>query len=232
MSEASEYKKIVENLLGRLEYLLASGITDVPVERGAPPDGVPAAKDGLEALNNEIAGCVVCGFRDAKARPVAGAGNPRPVIMFIGGCPTVEDEKKGRPFSGGDGAQLEKIIAWMSSQAGFGIEEAYLCHAVKCRLPSGKGPSYEEAGACKSLLERQIKALAPKVIVALGPIAADFILGNPDVKGLRGRFHSFNGIKVMPTYDPATLIKAPALKKETETDMLLVIGELKKGQQA
>lgn len=231
MSEASEYKKIVESLLGRLEYLLASGITDVPVKGRPAPDGGPETEDSLEALDKALAGCRACGLRDAKARPVAGAGNPRPVIMFIGGCPTVEDEKKGRPFSGGDGALLEKIIAWMSTQAGFGMEEAYLCHAVKCRLPSGKEPSHEEAGACRGHLERQIKALSPKVIVALGAVAADCILGNPDVKGLRGRFHAFNGIKVMPTYDPATLIKAPALKKETMEDMLLVIGELKKGGQ-
>ncbi|MBI5827793.1 MAG: uracil-DNA glycosylase [Deltaproteobacteria bacterium] len=232
MDGRAEYRKIVENLIGRLEYLLSSGITEVPVERGEPPEGGPAAKDPLEALSQEISGCRACGLRNWGARPVAGAGNPSPVIMFIGGCPTVEDEENGRPFSGNDGAQLERIIAWMSTKAGFEREEAYLCHAVKCRPASGKVPSAEEAGACKSLLERQIKALSPKVIVALGPVAAGLILGSPDVKGLRGRFHAFNGIKVMPTYDPAELLKKPALKKETETDMLMVIDEIKKDRQA
>ncbi|MBI5827835.1 MAG: uracil-DNA glycosylase [Deltaproteobacteria bacterium] len=228
MDGRAEYRKIVENLINRLEYLLSSGITEVPVERGESPEGGQGIEDPLESLDKEIAGCRACGLRHGGARPVAGAGNPMPVIMFIGGCPTVEDEEKGRPFSGSDGAQLEKIIAWMSTKAGFGREEAYLCHAVKCRPASGKVPSAEEAGACKSLLERQIKALAPKVIVALGPVAAGSILGSPDVKGLRGRFHAFNGIKVMPTYDPAELLKRPALKKETETDMLMVIEEIKK----
>lgn len=232
MDGRAEYRKIVENLIGRLEYLLSSGITELPIERGRTPEGGPEAKDPLEALYEEIAGCGACGLRREGVRPVAGAGNPRPVIMFVGGCPTVEDEEKGRPFSGGDGAQLERIIAWMSTQLGFGMERAYLCHAVKCRPTSGRAPSSGEAGACKALLERQIEALAPKVIVALGPVAACSILGNPDVKGLRGRFHPFKGIKVMATYDPAGLLEKPALKKETMEDMLLVIDELKKSRTA
>lgn len=232
MDGRAEYRKIVENLIGRLEYLMSSGITEVPIERGRTPEGGPGAQDPIEALYEEIAGCGACGLRRGGARPVAGAGNPRPVIMFIGGFPTVEDEEKGRPFSGNDGAQLERIMAWMSTQAGFGMDEAYLCHAVKCRPLSGKAPSSEEAGACKALLERQIKALAPRVIVALGPVAAGSILGSADVKGLRGRFHALNGIRVMPTYDPTELLKKPALKKETMEDMLLVIEELKKGRTA
>lgn len=232
MDGRSEYKKIVENLIGRLEYLLSSGITGVPVEPGAPPEGGPVMEDPLGSLEKEIAGCGACGLRRGSARPVAGAGGQRPVIMFVGGFPTAGDEEEGRPFSGGDGVQLEKIIAWMSTKAGFGRDEAYLCHAVKCAPPSGKAPSREEAGACRPILERQVKALAPRVIVALGPVAAGSILGSADVKGLRGRFHAFNGIKVMPTYGPAELLENPALKKETQEDMLLVIEYLKKSPPA
>lgn len=231
MDGRTEYRKIVENLIGRLEYLLSSGITEVPVERGALPEA-DAAKGPLEALAEEIAGCGPCALRREGVRPVAGAGGPRPVIMFVGGSPTAEDEEKGRPFSGDDGVQLEKIIAWMSAQAGFGREDAHLCHAVKCRPGSGKAPSAGEAAACRALLERRIAALAPRVIVALGPVAAGSILGSPDVKGLRGRFHAFNGIKVMATHGPAELLEKPALKKATMEDMLLVIEELKKSPPA
>lgn len=231
MDGRAEYRKIVENLMGRLEYLLSSGITEIPVERGRTPEGGPVAQDPVEALSQEIAGCRACGLRRDGARPVAGAGGPRPVIVFIGGFPTVEDEIRGRPFSGSDGGQLEKIMAWMSTELGLKGEWAYLCHAVKCRPGNGKTPSHEEAAACRPLLERQIKTLGPRVVVALGPVATGSILGSSDVGGLRGRFHTFEGVKAMATHGPTELLERPGLKKETMEDLIKVMEEIKKGGQ-
>jgi len=172
--------------------------------------------ESLEDIRKDLENCNACPLCEDRKNIVFGEGNPHARLLFIGEGPGEEEDKQGRPFVGRAGQLLDKIIVAM----GMKREDVYIANVVKCRPPKNRAPKPEEVEACTPFLERQIKAIGPKVICALGSSAAQHLLKTDvPVSVLRGRFHDHNGIPVMVTYHPAYLLRNPAAKKQVWEDM-------------
>ena len=157
---------------------------------------------------------------------VFGVGSPEASLVFVGEAPGAWEDKQGEPFVGDAGKLLTKMIAAM----GWKREEVYIANILKCRPPQNRNPEPDEIEQCEPFLIKQLEVIQPSVIVALGKFAAQFLLGKPGaaIGGLRGRFHEYRGIKVMPTYHPAYLLRSPDQKRKVWADLQLVMKELER----
>lgn len=197
---------IIHDLKGRLELLRYSGITDIPY------------------IKEEF--CSTCARRISGA--VMGQGRADAEIFFVLGC-AQEDQPAGQlpHFEGKTGIQLQKIIQWMArvskNERFKSVGDAYVSYAIKC--PGAAACVDEAAIACKPLLEKELGAVKPKVIVAFGKAAALALQGSADVKGLRGRVHALGGARLIVTHSLADILNSPELKNETWDDMKLVLKE-------
>ncbi len=212
MNVKEEYNKIIDEVIGNIELISLAGISMFP----APPVG--------KSVSVSAQPCDKCGLHKNRSKVIKGEGNRKARLVFVGGGPGSSDDLTGRPFSGPDGALLTKIISSM----GFNRNDVYVCYALRCRLPVDAGALTEEIASCKPFLEKEISAISPAVVVALGEIATRALLGPRELKDIRGRIHTQGGMKVMPTYEPAMLLENPVLKKDVWKDMLKVMDELKK----
>jgi len=191
--------------------------------RAEEPAAAPAAGDELAAVARAVAGCARCGLHKSRANTVPGEGPPRPAIMFVGEGPGEEEDRQGRPFVGAAGQLLTRMIEAM----GFAREEVFIGNVVKCRPPGNRTPLPEEMEACLPYLRRQIAALQPRVIVALGGTASKALLGlETGITRLRGVWHSFEGIDLMPTYHPAYLLRNASGKRPAWEDLQEVLRRL------
>jgi len=155
---------------------------------------------------------------------VFGSGNPAAELMLIGEAPGAEEDKQGLPFVGAAGELLTKIIQAMDMRR----EDVYIANILKCRPPGNRDPQPDEIAACRGFLERQIELVQPKVIVALGRIAAQALLGNDGPLGqMRGQWYRVRGIPAMVTYHPAALLRNQGLKRPTWEDMQQVRDRLR-----
>ena len=180
--------------------------------------------EDLEAVARDLAGCTRCGLHRTRKTIVTGEGNPRARLVFVGEGPGEEEDLQGRPFVGAAGQLLNKIIEAM----GFQREEVFIANVVKCRPPSNRTPKPDEVSACRSFLVRQLKALSPQVICAMGAVAAQALLHTGEgISRLRGRFHQWEGIPLMPTYHPSYLLRNPERKRDVWEDMKQVMALLK-----
>lgn len=190
--------------------------------------------DILENLKKEVLNCKKCNLGNSRLNAVFGVGDPYTNIMFIGEGPGFQEDHKGEPFVGRAGALLDKIIAAM----GFSRQTVYIANIVKChpmKNPSNpelktndRPPTQEEMQTCKPYLDKQIEIIAPKVIVTLGSSSTKALLQTEEtISSLRGNFKEYNGIKLMPTYHPAALLRNPNLKKDVWHDMQKVMAYLK-----
>ncbi|MFO7560277.1 MAG: uracil-DNA glycosylase [Desulfobacterales bacterium] len=170
----------------------------------------------LDSIYNELKSCRRCKLSEKRNRIVFGEGDPSARVMFIGEGPGSKGNETGRPFTGEAGELLTKII----QAIGLTRETVYLCNAVKC-MPSGERKFLpEEIRACHGFLKRQIQAVKPEFICTFGSVAAAALLETSrPLDLLRGRFHNYRGIQVMPTYHPAFLIDHPEKKREVWEDM-------------
>jgi DNA polymerase len=185
------------------EYLVAS---DLPQQRRpfVPPPGNKQSQ--LDALREHIGDCPLCPVlvRNRK-RIVFGDGNPDAELMFVGEAPGRDEDIQGIPFVGRAGQLLTSII-----EKGMNIprKEVYIANILKCRPPNNRDPEKDEVANCTPFLNAQLEIIKPKVIIALGRYAAMYLTGETGALGrLRGRFHSYNDIPVMPTYHPAYLCR-------------------------
>jgi len=179
-----------------------SSEVSLPLEPGAPTWG---GSPDLETVRRELGDCTRCGLAAGRTQIVFGDGNPHADLMFIGEGPGQEEDRRGLPFVGRAGELLTQMI-----EKGLGIprSEVYICNIVKCRPPNNRTPLDGEVAACRPFLEGQIAAVRPKVIVALGKPAASALLGrNVAITKLRGTWHSFAGIPLMPTLHPAYVLR-------------------------
>jgi uracil-DNA glycosylase family 4 len=143
-------------------------------------------------------------------------GNPDSGILFVGEGPGATEDETGRPFVGKAGQLLDKILASIDIDR----TKCYIANVVKCRPPANRIPAMEEIAACACILERQIDAISPRVIVALGASAASVLLDTRQgLASLRGTFHSRRGVPLLVTYHPAALLRTPALKRPVWDDM-------------
>jgi uracil-DNA glycosylase len=185
-----------------------------------------AAKNSEAQLNEICRGmtnCHLCTLGKTRLNLVFGAGNSNAQIVFVGEAPGADEDEQGLPFVGRAGQLLTKIIEAM----GIKRSDVYICNILKCRPPQNRNPLPEEISACEPFLKRQLKAISPQIICALGTFAAKTLLKTEvPISVLRGRFHSYEGIKLMPTYHPAYLLRNPSAKKLVWEDVQKIMQEL------
>jgi DNA polymerase len=201
--------------------------------------GIDDTKDSkkaekLAAVQTRVAACTKCpNLASSRTQTVFGVGNPDAEIMFIGEAPGADEDAQGEPFVGRAGQLLTNIIKAM----GFPRKEVYIANVLKCRPDVAAGsfgnrpPTPREMQTCRPYLMEQIDIIKPKVIVALGAVAAEGLLGTrAPMRELRGRWDSFNGTPLMITYHPAYLLRnqSPSEKRKVWEDMMLVLERLEK----
>ena len=178
------------------------------------------AAEKLAGISSELAGCTKCRLHSGRNNLVFGEGSAKSGLVFVGEGPGFDEDRQGRPFVGRAGKLLDKMIL----AVGFEREEVYICNVVKCRPPENRAPLPDETAACSPFLFRQIEALAPKVICALGVSAAQTLLGSTrPISQLRGRIQFWRGIPLICTYHPAYLLRSPSQKAAAWQDLKEVI---------
>src|SRR5438270_3953002 len=204
---------------------------------GAASSAAPSKRkkiDALKAIQARVAVCTKCPkLASSRTQTVFGVGNPDAEVMFIGEAPGADEDRQGEPFVGRAGQLLTKIIRAM----GFAREDVYIANILKCRpdMPAGsfgnRAPTPAEMQMCRPYLAEQIDIIEPKVLVALGAVAVEGLLGERGtMRELRGRWHSYNGTPLMITYHPAYLLRnqSPSEKRKVWEDMMQVLERLEK----
>jgi DNA polymerase len=192
---------------------------------GAWSTGKPIHRDKLTVIREEVGECTRCKLHTTRKSIVFGVGDPDAPLMFVGEAPGEQEDKRGEPFVGPAGELLDKMIEAMGWTRG----SVYINNILQCRPPGNRNPQPDEVESCKPFLEARIRAIAPRIIVALGRPAANTLLGiDAPISTLRGKFHDRNGVKVMPTFHPAYLLREPAKKREAWDDLKLVMAELER----
>ena len=182
----------------------------------------------LEDVRAELGDCQRCLLYRTRRHLVFGEGSPQAELVFVGEAPGADEDAQGRPFVGRAGQLLTKIIGAM----GLRREEVYICNILKCRPPGNRNPQPDEIAACEPFLIQQLRVIRPKVICALGTFAAHTLLkSEAPISVLRGRFHSYQGIPLMPTYHPAYLLRNPGAKKQVWEDVQMVMQALRDARQ-
>lgn len=179
--------------------------------------------DELRARHD--AECPHCTRATGHTQTVIGEGNPDARLMFVGEAPGAEEDKVGRPFVGRSGQLLDKIIAAM----GFSRDDVFIANVLKSRPPNNATPTSDEASKCGPYLLEQIRIIQPEVIVTLGKPAAQLLLNTNEAMGsLRGRWHAYEGVPVMPTFHPAYLLRSytPENRAKVWSDMQMVLERL------
>ncbi|WP_233104112.1 uracil-DNA glycosylase [Haliangium ochraceum] len=169
--------------------------------------------------------CQRCKLASGRENIVFGVGDPRAALMFVGEAPGFHEDRRGEPFVGNAGELLDKMIAAM----GWTRDTVYIANVLKCRPPNNRDPQPDEIAACQPFLAEQIDAVAPRILVTLGRPAAHLLLQTTaPMSALRGRFQEYRGVRVMPTFHPAFLLRRPERKRDTWNDLKLVIAELER----
>jgi uracil-DNA glycosylase len=184
-----------------------------------PEAGVSDPARALQMIREDLGDCTRCRLhKQGRKQIVFGVGNPQTDLMFVGEAPGADEDEQGEPFVGRAGQLLNNMIKAM----GLRREDVYIANIIKCRPPER-----DECETCSPFLLRQIAAIRPKVIVALGAVAAKTLLAlNAPMAELRGRWYDFRGIKLAVTYHPAFLLRDPRQKKEAWKDLQRVMKEL------
>ncbi len=181
--------------------------------------------EALLAVRREVGECTRCKLAGGRKMLVFGVGNPQAELMFVGEGPGADEDLQGEPFVGKAGQLLTKMIEAMGYRRG----EVYIANVVKCRPPGNRDPETDEIAACEPFLKAQIAAVGPKVVVALGRFAVQTLLRDPTpISRQRGRWRDYEGVKLMPTFHPAYLLRNPPEKKNAWEDLQLVMQELGK----
>jgi len=238
----SELHYLISALRGYLDELRETGVDGLPYDDDRKDPVVPfvvaeepasmttdvtvgeiSGCDSLENIRRELGDCRRCSLGEKRTNLVFGVGNANADIAFVGEAPGRDEDLRGEPFVGEAGQLLTKIVLAM----GLAREDVYICNVLKCRPPNNRNPQPDEIESCEPFLLRQLQAISPKVIVALGTFAAQTLLRTREpISRLRGRFHDYHGIPLMPTFHPAYLLRNPAMKREVWDDMKTVLKKL------
>jgi uracil-DNA glycosylase family 4 len=203
----------------------ASKVTVLPVAHG--PSLFEAfervANDTLERIRADIGDCTRCRLCERRNKIVFGVGNPKADLVFVGEGPGRDEDAQGEPFVGRAGKLLTDMIKAMSLER----SDVYICNVVKCRPPENRTPEHDEIATCSPFLLRQLEFIRPKVIVCLGNVAAQNLLGtNKSISHFRGQWFDFRGSRLIATYHPAYLLRNPAAKSDVWTDLKKVMAVL------
>jgi uracil-DNA glycosylase family 4 len=223
----------VTSVRDELAFLRDMGFTHLDLEVPSPQSLVPGMgtedqgpgtdSDDWTRLRDIALACTKCRLAKTRTQVVYGVGNPHADLMFIGEAPGRDEDLKGEPFVGRAGQLLTDIIKAMKLTR----DDVYIANVIKCRPPENRNPEPDELDACRPFIKRQIELVQPKVIVTLGKFALQSMTGRAyAISAARGQWTEYDGIKVMPTYHPAYLLRTPSAKKEVWQDMKQVMGEL------
>lgn len=216
-SQADE--SVVSEPVPREEPVMVSGRESLfdaalPV---VPAENKPAA---LKIISDDIGDCTRCRLHLGRKKIVFGVGNIDADLMFVGEGPGADEDEQGEPFVGRAGQLLNNMISAM----GLNRQDVYIANVVKCRPPGNRTPERDECDTCGPFLLRQIEVIRPKVVVALGAVAAKYLLAiNDSMANLRGRWYECKGAKLAVTYHPAYLLRDPRQKKEAWKDLQMVM---------
>lgn len=179
-------------------------------------DAVPEGKESLEEIRDDLGDCRRCKLAPSRRNIVFGAGNPRADLMFVGEAPGADEDEQGLPFVGRAGQLLTRIIEAIDMRR----EDVYICNILKCRPPGNRNPDADEIASCEPFLLRQIAAIRPKVICALGTFGAQTLLRTREpISRLRGQFIEYRGAQLMATFHPAYLLRNPGEKRKVWEDV-------------
>jgi len=197
---------------------LTPGTQNLPSE--APLTFSRTAAQALVAIREDIGDCTRCKLHTlGRKQIVFGVGNPEADLMFVGEAPGADEDEQGIQFIGRAGQLLTKIIEAIDLKR----EDVYIANIIKCRPPQNRNPELDEVATCEPFLFRQIEAIKPKIIVALGKYAAQTLLKtDAPISRLRGQLFDYRGATLIPTFHPAYLLRNPSSKREVWEDMKLV----------
>ena len=194
-----------------------------PAEAVDDPAPAMSGRRTLATIREEVGDCQRCKLAATRTKIVFGNGSEQAPLMFVGEAPGADEDRIGDPFVGRAGELLDKMIEAM----GWTRASVYVANTLMCRPPGNRNPEPDETVACSPFLRAKIEVIAPRVIVTLGRPAANLMLGNDaPISSLRGRFHEYRGIRLMPTFHPAYLLRDPSKKRDAWADLKLVIAEL------
>ena len=177
----------------------------------------------FDALRLEAHDCTRCRLAGTRTNVVFGVGSPTADLMFVGEAPGRDEDERGEPFVGRAGQLLTDIIKAMKLTR----DDVYIANVIKCRPPENRNPEPDELDACRPFIRRQVELIQPKVIVTLGRFGLQSLTEKGyGISAVRGQWLDYNGIKLMPTYHPAYLLRNPAAKKDVWQDMKKVMAEL------
>lgn len=221
-----DYNAIVTEVQQYIRFLRSMGIRDLQcasenLETISSWNSLPRSTMAAISIEPDVVGhCRRCRLAEEWKTPVMGTGPETARVMFVGPFPEAADGQTGMPYSGKAGELLTNIITAMK----FDRDAVYICHAVKCRPKDGRTPDRFIARACRTHLEHQITSIRPSIICVFGELAAQSLLRTDiTIDRLRGRFHDYNGIPVMPTHDPELLLVNPEVKRAVWEDMKQVM---------
>jgi uracil-DNA glycosylase family 4 len=212
--------EIGHDLQGYVQYLKRLGYKGVPLSEAS----VKILKQGnkgeeaetLEMICKDLGDCRRCRLHKGRKHIVFGAGNPQARLVLVGEGPGYEEDLHGLPFVGQAGQLLTKILKAIHLRR----EDVYIGNIIKCRPPGNRNPEPEEIAACLPFLQRQIRTIRPRLICALGTFAAQTLLQtHTPISRLRGHFHTYEDILLLPTYHPAFLLRNPTKKRDVWEDM-------------
>ena len=204
----------------RRRTAIAAPDVAAPAAPTAPAANKPrTGQTGLQVLRDEIGDCQRCKLAPSRTNLVYGVGNPDADLVFVGEAPGADEDAQGEPFVGKAGQLLTKMIEAM----GYSRSDVYICNVLKCRPPGNRNPEPDEVASCEPFLKRQLAAIRPRMIVALGKFAAQCLLrDDTPITRMRGGFRSYEGIPLMPTLHPAYLLRDPSKKKLAWEDLKAV----------
>jgi len=226
--DKQQLSRTLQELDRSLRHLAAAGVDGFACSArtlekirhwGKPP---AAELQGLEKIRADLGDCRRCKLAVTRKHIVFGEGSSHARLVFVGEGPGYEEDQRGKPFVGAAGQLLTRIIEAIKLTR----EQVYICNIIKCRPPGNRNPQPDEIQACFPFLKRQLEAIRPQFICALGKVAAQTLLGSQQsISALRGRFHDYQGMRVLPTYHPAYLLRNPAGKRDVWQDMQMLMGE-------
>lgn len=225
MSETlrEELRELIGSLKGQLRYQRRLGWLGTPRSSPASPPSREESRPGrvtLAEIRKELGDCQRCRLAQGRTHIVFGEGSPQARLMFVGEGPGEEEDLSGRPFVGAAGQLLNNLLY----KLGLAREEVYIANIVKCRPPRNRDPLPDEIAACLPFLAKQIHSIRPRVIVTLGKIATQALLGEEvPITKIRGRWQKYQGIRVMPTFHPSYLLRFERERQKTWADMQQVM---------
>jgi len=221
---------MVKNMVDKKKYLKEMGV-DVWIDKSIPQKQLKQpvsciSTDSLDDIKKQVANCTLCALHKTRTNTVFGVGNEHAEIMFIGEAPGANEDLQGEPFVGRAGMLLNEML----KSIGLKRADVYIANILKCRPPNNRDPNPQEVKLCTPYLQQQIGLIKPKLLVAVGRIAAQFLLNTTEsMARLRGNTYNYGDQKtpLIVTYHPAYLLRSPTEKRKAYTDFLLIKGMLK-----